>query len=260
MTESSAAPRVEVNFRWLLVLLSIVPFLLLRGHRAALLGYCIGLSVLLVVLLLWLPRRVADAERRFSRDALRLLSMRDFAGVEALAKAQRLLTAFGRRHILPETLGLAAAAAGRHEEACAHYTAALAAAPPDERLRIEVNLAGEELTTGRLPEAEGRYRTVLRRRPDLGLALANLGRLLVLRARDPDGHNPSQDAAEAVELLRRALPLADSREQSGLHLALVEALQRSRARRDEWMEALSRAREAGADAEAADLLEGAGRG
>jgi hypothetical protein len=167
MAQSSTAPRVEINVRWMLVLLSVVPFLVLRSHRAALVGYCIALSVLLVALLIWLPRRLAETERRFTREALRRLAMRDFAGVETLAGQQRLLATFGRRHLIPETLGLAASASGRHEVARQRYAEALAVAAPDERLRLEVNLAGEELATGRLAEAEGRYRTVLRRRPDL---------------------------------------------------------------------------------------------
>lgn len=254
MAQSSTAPRVEVNVRWMLVLLSVVPFLVLRSHRAALVGYCIALSVLLVALLIWLPRRLADAERRFTREALRRLAMRDFAGVETLAAQQRLLSTFGRRHLIPETLGLAASASGQHEVARQRYAEALAVAAPDERLRLEVNLAGEELATGRLGEAEGRYRTVLRRRPDLPLALANLGRILVRREAAPG--EDAESFVEAVDLLRRALPLSDARDVPGLRLALVEALQRSRAPRAEWLDELERARAVGADPAACDALAG----
>lgn len=252
MAESAAAPRVEVNVRWILVLLSVVPFLILRGHRTALLGYCIGLSVLLVLTLLYLPRKVAEAERRFSRDALRLLALRDFAGVEALAGRQRLLAAFGRRHVLPEALGLAAAAAGRHEDARTRYAEALAAAAPDERLRIEVNLAGEELATGRLEEAEGRYRAVLRRRPDLLLATTGLARILVARGTE------THEFEEAAALLERALPQADARELPGLRLAYATALKRARAPRAVVEAALESAREAGADPVALAALVGPG--
>lgn len=225
MAGSAAETKVEINYRWIVLLLSVVPFALLRGHRTALLVYCLVLSALLVALLLWLPRRVAEAERRFTRESLRLLAMQDFEALKRFAGAQRFLATFGRRHLIPETLGLAAAAAGRHEEACEHYGRALAVAPAEERLRVEVNLAGEELATGRLNEAEGRYRTVLRRRPDLPLALGNLGRLLVQRG------GPREELEEAVELLNRALPMADGREIPVLQAALAQARERLAERR-----------------------------
>jgi hypothetical protein len=98
----------------------------------------------------------------------------------------------------------------------------------------------------------------LRRRPDLPLALANLGRILVRREAAPG--EDAESFVEAVDLLRRALPLSDGREVPGLRLALVEALQRSRAPRAEWLDELERARAAGADAAACDSLAGNRRG
>jgi tetratricopeptide (TPR) repeat protein len=257
MPTSAAAPRVEVNYRWLLLLASIVPVLLLRGHRTGLLIYSGVVSVALLALLLWLPRRVADAERRFTRDALRLLSARDPAALEALAARQWLLRTFGRKHVIPETLGLAAAAAGDHELARARYAEALAVAAADERLRIEVNLAGEEFATARFTEAEGRYRAVLRRRPDLSIALANLGRLLVRRA--DDGAESRETLVEAAEVLERALPLADAREQVALRLLLAEALVRTRAPRSRWEGVLARAVSDGAEPAAIQRVEALAR-
>jgi tetratricopeptide (TPR) repeat protein len=254
---AAAPPRVEVNYRWLLLLASVVPVLVLRGHRTGLLIYSGVLSFALLTLVVWLPRRVADAERRFTRDALRRLSMGDHTGLEALAARQWLLRTFGRKHVIPETLGLSAAAAGDHELARQRYAVALSVAPTDERLRIEVNLAGEELATERWTEAEGRYRMVLRRRPDLSIALANLGRILVRRA--DEGAEARETLNEAVDVLERALPLADSREQTALRLLLAEALIRVRAPQARWQTVLERAVSEGADAAAVSRLEGLAR-
>lgn len=209
--------RIELHPRWLLIFVSVVPMVLLQGHRAALMVWGGTVFVLLTLALLWLPRRVAAAQRTFQRDALARLSAHDDAGLRALIDGQTLLRLFGRRHVLEEMRALAASAAGRHDEAVKLYRAALESAPADERVRLEVNLAGEELATGQLAEAEGRYRTVLKRRPDLPIALANLGRLLVRRDATRD------ELDEAISLLQRALPMADTRDQAALEQALADA-------------------------------------
>ena len=209
--------RIELHPRWLLVFVSVVPMVLLQGHRTALMVWGGTVFALLTVALLWLPRRVAAAQRTFQRDALARLSAHDDEGLRALIDGQTLLRLFGRRHVLEEMRALAASAAGRHDEAVKLYRAALDSAPADERVRLEVNLAGEELATGQLAEAEGRYRTVLKRRPDLPIALANLGRLLVRREATRD------ELDEAIGLLQRALPMADARDQAALEQALADA-------------------------------------
>ncbi len=222
MSQSPAASQtqVTVQWRWLFLTATCVPLVLLIGHRTAFIVYSAVVSGLLMATLAILPRRVQAAERRFTRESLRLLSTQNFDALRALVAQQRLLSMFGRRHLLPEALGLAASAAGQHDEACKHYTQALALARPDERLRIEVNLAASELATGRLAEAEGHYRSVLRRRGDLPVAQAGLAQVLVGRG---------SDWAEAVDLLRAALPMADTRERPALYRALIRALEGKRA-------------------------------
>jgi tetratricopeptide (TPR) repeat protein len=200
--------RIELHPRWLLVFVSVVPMVLLQGHRTALIVWGGTVFALLTMALLWLPRRVAAAQRTFQRDALARLSAHDDAGLRALIDGQTLLRLFGRRHVLEEMRAL---------EAVKLYRAALESAPADERVRLEVNLAGEELATGQLAEAEGRYRTVLKRRPDLPIALSNLGRLLVRREATRD------ELDEAIGLLQRARPMADARDQAALEQALADA-------------------------------------
>lgn len=228
--------QVEIRFRWLWLTASLVVLVLLREHIMWLGLYVLAVLVGLVLWFIVLPRQALAAERTFHREALRLLASDDIAGLQGLAEEQWLIRRFGRPHVLPDTLGLAASAHGDHEKARALYTESLRAAPPEDRPRIELNLAAEELACGELDTAEGRYRAALARRPDLSPALANLGRLLVQRGESLD---------EAADLLARAAKSCDRRELSELHLTRAEAL--VRAGRESWREALEDAREAGAE-------------
>lgn len=233
--------KVEFKLRWLLLLASCVILFLLRGNRLLLTLYVMTVVIGLVLFMVWLPRLVNAAEQRFTRDMLRYLAKGDTAGLEQAASRQWLIRKFGRQHLVPECLALAAGAAGDHEKERRLYLEAVQSAPPEERVRLEVNLAAAELTTGHLDEAEGRYRAALRRRPDFTVAMAGLGRTLVAKG---------EELGEAVALLNRALELSDPRERPTLQLALAEALLRSD--QPGWPALLSAAREAGT-ADAASL-------
>ncbi len=206
--------QVRFQLRWLLLLISVVVLVLLRDDRLALALYVGAVVLSVAAWVLMVPRRVAEAERRFHREALRCLANDDYPGLATLADRQWLLKRFGRKHVLPDTLGLAAAASGDHAVARRLYLEALGHAPPDERARIELNLAGEEMALGLLDAAEGRYRSVLARRPDQSIALANLGRILLQKG---------EELTEAAGLLRRAAPLADPREADELRALADEA-------------------------------------
>lgn len=228
--------RVEVQWRWLWLPASLVVLILLRHHTLWLTLYVVGVLTALVVRYLLLPKRAFDAERTFHREALRHLAADDPDGLEKLAADAWLLRRFGRPHVIPDTLGLAAAARGDHERARALYVEALRAAPASERSRIELNLAGEELATGAYDAAEGRLRTALARRPDLTPARINLARVLLAKG---------ESLPEAAELLAEAARDCDRRELGEVHLARAEAL--ARAGRSEWRAAVADARAAGAD-------------
>lgn len=207
--------KVEFQLRWLLLLLSIVVLFTLRHHRWWMLAYCVVALAGVLVYAFWLPKLAANAERRFSRESLRLLAAGEFAALDDLAGKQWLIRRFGRPHIIPETKALAAGAAGRMEAARALYLEALAKAPPDERPRIELNLANAEVATGHLDAAEGRYRVVMTRRPDLTQARVGLARLLIQRGGD------TLDEAEA--LVEGVLQECTQAEQAELTGALAEA-------------------------------------
>jgi tetratricopeptide (TPR) repeat protein len=226
--------KVEIQYRWLLVLASCVVLFLLRDHRLALTIYVAAVTVGIALFLFWLPRRVVVAESRFLREMLRLLAKGDHAALDRVARRQWLIRRFGRPHLIPECRALAAGAAGDHETERRLYLEAVRAAPPEERVRLEVNLAGAELATRHLDEAEGRYRAALHRRPDFTVAMAGLGRVLVAKGEELD---------EAATLLKRALELSDPRERPLLQLALAEALLRSG--QPGWESLLSEARASG---------------
>ncbi|MCB9547089.1 MAG: hypothetical protein H6706_14750 [Myxococcales bacterium] len=210
--------KVEVQYRWLLLLGSAGVLYTLRNHRIALAIYVAAVVIGVALYAFWLPRRVAIAERRFSRDALKHLTLNDFSGLDALARRQWLIRRFGRRHLVPDTLAVAAAASGNHGAARSLFLEALQTAPADERLRIELNLASSEQKLGELSAAEGRLRSILARRPGLGAAQASLGRVLVTRG---------EELGEAAALLEAAAESCDPRELPAVHLARAEALARS---------------------------------
>ncbi len=235
--------KVEFQLRWLWLLASAGVLYALRHHRVLLALY-VALVILGVALFVfWLPRQVAQAERKFSRDALKHLTLNDFRGLDALAKRQWLLRLFGRKHVIADTLAVAAAATGEHATARILFTEALQTAPPTERLRIELNLAAAEEKLGELASAEGRLRSILARRPGIGQAQALLGRILLKKG---------EELAEAATLLGLAAETCDPRELPNVHLARAEALARSGQPGVEG--ALAAARAAGASAEACERL------
>ena len=229
--------KVQLHPKWLFVLGSTLLVVMLREHRLLMTVY-VGLFLLGTLLyVFWLPFRVAAAERRFGRESLKLLATQDFEGLDQLVRTQWLIRKLGRRHLLPNALALAASAAGRHDAARALFLRALRDAPPEERTQIELNLGTEELALAHWVAAEGRFRAVLRRRPDLGLAQSGLAKALLERGEQLD---------EAAELLGDALTMADPAEAAILQICLAEALLRSG--EPSWADALEEARHAGADA------------
>jgi tetratricopeptide (TPR) repeat protein len=230
-----AESKVEFQPRWILLLLSAGVLYTLRNHRLLLAIY-VGLVIIGVLLYaLWLPRRVQLAEKRFSREALRLLARDDLAGLDGLAKRQWLIRRFGRKYLIPDTLAMAASAADEHAMARQLYLEAMRDAPPDERMRIELNLARSEHVLGQLDTAEGRLRSLLARRPALSQAQGQLGQILVAKG---------ESLSEAAELLNVAVEACDPRMMAALQLARAEALARTGQASDS---ALSAAASAGAD-------------
>lgn len=234
--ESPAGPRVEVAWRWIWLPASLIVLVLLRHQTLWLSIYVASVMAALALWYLVLPRRARDAERTFHREAIRHLAAERADQLEALAADQWLLRRFGRPHVIPDTLALAATALGDHEKARGLYTEALKTAPPDERGRIELNLAAAELATGRLDAAEGRLRTALARRPDLNPARLHLARLLLRKGEGFD---------EAAALLAEVARDCDRRELGEVHRARAEAL--ARAGRVGWRDAVAAAQAAGAE-------------
>lgn len=236
--------KVEFQLRWLWLLASAGVLYALRHHRILLALYVALVIIGVALFVFWLPRQVVHAERKFSRDALKHLTLNDFRGLDALAKRQWLLRRMGRKHVIADTLAVAAAATGEHATARILFTEALQTAPPNERLRIELNLAAAEEKLGELASAEGRLRSILARRPGIGQAQALLGRILLKKG---------EELAEAATLLGLAAETCDPRELANVHLGRAEALARSGQPGVEG--ALAAARAAGASPEAIEQAE-----
>ncbi len=235
--------KITFHARWFILMCSLVVLIVLRNDKMWLTIYVAVVVGGLLGYAWIMPRMVARAERRFTRDALQLLSQGRASEVIRLAASQRLLRRFGRKHLVPDMLGMSASADGDHENARRAFLEALRHAPPEERMRIEVNLATEEFATGRTEAAEGRFRALLDRRPDLAPALANLGRLL---------RRFSEAYMESASYLRRAIEVCDPRELPGLKADLAEALLRGG--HPDWDEALDAARASGVDEERLEAI------
>lgn len=235
MSGAAGGGGLEIDLKWLWLPASLAVLFLLRQHLLWLMLYVAAVLGFIVLWFIALPRRALAAERAFHRDALRCLATEDLDGLDRLLAGQWLIRRFGRPHVLPDTRALAAGARGDHEAAWRLYTEALAHAPPEERPRIELNLAAEELATGRHESAEGRYRAALARRPELTPARINLARLLVMQG---------QSLREAARLASEAVETCDRREKPEVLCLRAEALARVGDRG--WREALDDAREAGA--------------
>lgn len=237
MSEARDGGGLELNLKWLWLPASLAVLFLLRTHLVWLSLYVVAVLAFVVLWFIVLPKRAHDAERTFHRDALRHLASEDLDGLDRHIEQQWLIRRFGRPHVLPDTMALAASARGEHEKAYGLYMRALAAAPAEDRVRIELNLAAEERATGRLESAEGRYRATLARRPELTPARINLARLLV---------EQGESLREAARLAAEAAEDCDRREKPEVLLLRAEALARLGDAR--WQDAAEAAREAGAAA------------
>lgn len=112
--------------------------------------------------------------------------------------------------IVPNVIGAALSAAGRYEEAIAHYEAALALDPGMGPALNNLGAALAEL--GRYDEAEARYRFALERQPDYPQARNNLANTLQATAR----------TGEAIAEYREAIRLKSDFYDA--HLGLGRAL------------------------------------
>ncbi|MGK0360535.1 MAG: putative membrane protein, partial [Bradymonadia bacterium] len=95
--------KVEFQLRWVLLLASAAVLYTLRNHRLLLAIYVAVVIIGAVLYAVWLPKRALSAEKKFSREAMRLLSKDDFGSLDGLARKQWLIRRFGRRFIIPDT-------------------------------------------------------------------------------------------------------------------------------------------------------------
>ena len=208
---------VEIRYRWLLLLISLVVLVMLRDYPWIMAGYVAFVVLLALTYTVLVPRRLVQRETIFRREALRLLAQQDAEAVRRLTARQWLLKNFGRADLVHEILALAATAAGEHGTACTEYRKAMGFAPPEERARLQLNLAAEELKAGQLDNAEARYRAALTKPRHAHLARTGLARTLLARG----------DASEeAVDLFRHLVANCNPAERESMETSLAEAERR----------------------------------
>jgi tetratricopeptide (TPR) repeat protein len=230
--------KVEIHGQRIFWLASLVVLFMLRDSILAMSLYMAVIFTGVAAYLFWLPRKIMDARARFKREAFAALARNDRGALMALVEKQWLLNRVGPDYVIPEVQGIAAASIGQHEAARAFFAEALRVAPQEERTRVQVNLAGEELALGHLDAAEGRYRAILRHRPDLPMAVVNLARVL---------RRKREALSEASALYERALTMCERSQLPELKLELAETL--ALAGDATWESALQDAAGAGADAD-----------
>ena len=174
--------KIEVNYRWLALLISMVVLVLVRNHRVALTLYVISFLTIFIGWLFLLPQYAQKAARQFQADLLQLMTGGRPEEVHDLAERQRLIKWGGLGHILDEARGLAYSEQGEHQRGILCFRRALEAAPEDARVRILLNLAHAYLTSEQLDHAEATYRSVLASQGDNMMAEEGLAELTARRA------------------------------------------------------------------------------
>ena len=229
--------KVEIRRRWIFLYVSLGIAFCLRNEPFILVGYVTTVVISGAIALILGPRKLRHTEHSFRSESLALLSQRNFSGLEKLAEGQTLIRWFGPSHLLPETLGMAAAGQGDHLRAVERFKEALRTAAPGHINRIQTNLARELSCNGQFSEAQSEYRQILERDHGYPQALAGLGMATLQQGNDDE---------TAITHLELALDNGIVRD-AEVHIALAEA--RLRMGDSKWNQALANARSAGAKEE-----------
>lgn len=176
--------KVEVNYRWLALLVSMVILVLVRNHRVALTIYVISFLTVFIGWLFILPHLARKAARQFQAELLQLMTGGDAQAVHELAAQQSLIKWGGLGHLLEEARGLAYSQQGEHQKAIERFREALLVGPEDARIRILLNLAHAYLTGEYLDESEATYRAVLAIQADNMMAEEGLSEVRARRGGD----------------------------------------------------------------------------
>ena len=177
--------KIEVNYRWLVLFISMIILVLIRNHRIALTIYVISFLTIFIGWLFIIPRLARQAARKFQADLLQLMTGGRPEEVHGLADRQRLVMWGGLGHLLEEARGLASSEQGDHQTSIKYFRSALLSAPEDARVRILLNLAHAYLTGGLLDEAEATYRAVLASQGDNMMAEEGLAAVASRRTSTP---------------------------------------------------------------------------
>ncbi len=173
--------KVQVNYHWLALMVSLVILFLIREHLVALSIYVAVFITFFTTWLLVLPKLADKAETALQSELLLCLTEQRPEEIHQLLKEQRVLTIAGRVYVLTEARGLAYSSQGQHRRAAASFRETLKLIPEEGRVRVQLNLAHTLIELNELDVAEATYRSVLSSHPDNMMAEEGLASISALR-------------------------------------------------------------------------------
>ena len=174
--------KVEVDIRWLLVLVSGIIMFLLRHQTIALITY---VSLVTAGLVLWAalwPKLTQRAYERLHLGSLKCQSDADVSAFERELSKYRWLQWTRYAYGLDDVRASIAHRKGEHRVAIRLWTSALRSAPNNAVIRLHLNVAKAHVSAGEHHAAEARYRHILAISPGSALALRELEGLLESRS------------------------------------------------------------------------------
>jgi tetratricopeptide (TPR) repeat protein len=176
--------KVEVNYRWLSLLISLIILVIIRENLVALTIYVTLFITGFTAWLIVLPKMADAASERLQKSVLRALTEGRPEDIHVLITEQRVISWSGRGYLLSEARGLAYSSQEQHERAVISFREALRTVPEEGRPRVQLNMAHGLMKSGALDDAEAMYRSVLSKQPDNMMAEEGLLSISELRSRE----------------------------------------------------------------------------
>ncbi len=174
--------KIEIDFRWAALFLSIIISFLLRRHPTALTVHVVVVGLSTVAYFLLLPRYLDKVEGRFRHEFMNLVDQERYDLARALIHGQWMLKSLGRKSVLENSSGLLAITQGDFSKARNHFETARKLVSYRDRASVDLNLVNTDIALGDSGIAIERCRQILRERPQSPLVQEKLATLLLEEA------------------------------------------------------------------------------